>query len=117
MPRARNIPASREKRNRWLKKASGFYGGRSRLIRTARDTVWRAGAYSFAHRRKRPGDFRKLWIIRINAACRINGTTYSRFINALNKLNIGLDRKVLADLAVTEPNTFKTLVERCSAVQ
>ena len=97
--------------------ARGYYGGRSRLLRTAQDAVRRAGAYSYAHRRKRPGDFRRLWIIRINAACRLNGLSYSKFMHGLKVLNIEIDRKILAELAVFDANAFKVLTEQVSAIQ
>ena len=115
MPRVRNIVASRRRRKKLLKKAKGFQGARGKLLRVARDSVWRAGAYSFAHRRKRPGEFRKLWIIRINAACRENGLTYSKFMHGLILQNIQIDRKILADMAVKDPGAFKTLTEKVSA--
>ena len=115
MSRTRNRVASHERRKRILKDARGFYGGRSRLLRTARDAVNRAGAYSFAHRRKRPGDFRRLWIMRINAACRLYGLSYSKFMHGLDIINAEIDRKMLADLAVNEPGAFKTLAEKAGA--
>lgn len=115
MSRVRNVVASRRRRNKILARASGFYGSRGTLIRTARDTVHRADAYSFAHRRKRPGDFRRLWIIRINAACRQNGLSYSKFINGLSKLDIAIDRKILAELAVSDPGAFTALAVKASA--
>ena len=117
MPRARNLVASHKRRKKIMHKARGYYGGRSRLLRTAQDAVRRAGAYSYAHRRKRPGDFRRLWIMRINAACRIHGVSYSKFMHGLKQLNIEIDRKILAELAVHDPNVFKVLTERVSAVQ
>jgi len=117
MPRARNLVASHKRRKKIMHKARGYYGGRSRLLRTAQDAVRRAGAYSYAHRRKRPGDFRRLWIIRINAACRINGVSYSKFMHGLKQLNIDIDRKILAELAVNDPNVFKMLTEKVGAVQ
>ena len=117
MPRTRNTVASHERRKRIRQKAKGYYGGRSRLLRTARDAVRRAAAYSFAHRRKRPGDFRRLWIIRINAACRLYGLSYSKFIHGLNQAEIRIDRKMLADMAVKDPGAFKALAERVSAAQ
>jgi len=114
MPRSRNTTASHARRKKILKQARGYYSGRSRLLRTARDAVWKAGAFSYAHRRKRPGDFRRLWIMRINAACRQYGLSYSKFIHGLNLQNIQIDRKILADLAVNEPGAFKALAERVS---
>jgi len=115
MPRSRNLVASHARRKRIRQKARGYFGSRHRLLRTMQDAVRRAGAYSFAHRRKRPGDFRRLWIIRINAACRINGLSYSKFINGMNKQNIHIDRKMLADLAVNDPGAFKAVADKVSA--
>lgn len=115
MPRSRNIAASHERRKKIMKQSRGYFGGRSRLLRTARDAVRRAGANSFAHRRKRPGDFRRLWIIRINAACRMHGLSYSKFMHGLMMQGIDIDRKMLAELAVKEPGIFKELTERVSA--
>jgi len=115
MSRVRNRVASHQRRKKLRSQAKGYYGGRSRLIRTVRDAVNRARSYSFAHRRKRPGDFRRLWIVRINAACRLHGLSYSKFIHALDLLKIEIDRKMLADLAVKEPDAFKELAEKASA--
>jgi len=94
------------------KAASGYYGARSRLIKTMRDAVRRAGSYSFAHRRKNPGMFRKLWITRINAACRLNGLSYSQFMHGLVICNIEIDRKMLADMAVNDQVAFAQLAEQ-----
>jgi len=115
MPRSVNSAASHERRNKIRKAARGYYGARSRLLRTMRAAVRRAGQYSFAHRRKRPGDFRRLWITRINAACRLNGLSYSKFIHGLTLTGVLLDRKVLADLAVQNPAAFTALAEQARA--
>ena len=117
MSRVRNRVASHRRRKKIIKKAKGYYGARSRLLRTVRDAVRRAAAYSYAHRRKRPGDFRRLWIIRINAACRQYGLSYSKFIHGLNEQDIKVDRKILADMAVNDPGAFKALAEKVSVVQ
>ena len=117
MPRARNLVASHKRRKKIMHNARGYYGGRSRLLRTAQDAVRRAGAYSYAHRRKRPGDFRRLWIIRINAACRLHGLSYSKFMHGLKVLNIEIDRKILAELAVFDADAFKVLTEKVGAIQ
>ena len=117
MPRAKNVVASRQRRKKILQRAKGFYGGRSRLLKTSRDAVWRALTYSFAHRRRRPGDFRRLWITRINAACREHGISYSKFMHGLDLQNIQIDRKMLADMAVKDPGAFRALTERVSAAQ
>ncbi len=117
MPRTKNVVASRRRRKNISRKAKGYYGGRSRLLRTMRDAVRRAAANSYAHRRKRPGDFRRLWIIRINAACRRYGLSYSKFIHGLKEQDIRIDRKMLADMAVREPGAFKALAEKVGAVR
>jgi large subunit ribosomal protein L20 len=89
----------------------GFVGGRGRLLRTAKETLVRAGVYAFRDRRNRKRDFRKLWIIRINAAVHLHGLRYSEFIAGLKKANIELDRKILADMAVADPEGFEKVVE------
>ena len=98
-------------KNRLFKKAKGYVGGRRRLYRTAKENLVRAGVYSFRDRRNRKRDFRRLWIIRINAACRAHGLRYSEFIAGLQKARIELDRKILADMAVADPQGFETVVE------
>ena len=115
MPRARNSAASHKRRKKLRQQAKGYYGARSRLLRTARDAVNRAGMHSFMHRRKRPGDFRRLWIMRINAAVRESGLSYSKFIYGLSQMNVEIDRKMLADLAVKDPGAFKALAEQARA--
>lgn len=113
--RATGTPASRARRKKWLKRAKGFRGGRHRLYRTAREAAQRAMYNEYKHRRTRKRDFRRLWIIRINAACRMFETTYSRFIDSLKKADILLDRKVLADIAVRDIDTFGKIVEEARA--
>jgi large subunit ribosomal protein L20 len=98
-----------------LKQAKGYYGRRKNTIRIARQAVEKAGQYAYRDRRVRKRTFRALWIQRINAAARAHGLTYGRFINGLNKAGIELDRKVLADIAVHEPQAFQSLVEAASA--
>jgi large subunit ribosomal protein L20 len=95
--------------------AKGHKGQRHRVFRRANESVLHALDYAYRHRRERKGDFRKLWIARINAAARINGTTYSRLIDGLNKAGITIDRKVLADLAVREPHAFATIAQKAVA--
>ena len=111
MPRSTNNPAAKRRHKKFLKAAKGNYGGRSRLYRTARETVQKGLKYAYRDRRNRKRDFRRLWIIRINAATRLYGLSYSRFIDGLNKAGINLDRKVLADMAVRDSNGFQKLVE------
>ena len=110
MPRATNVPATRKRRKKWLTRAKGFFSGRRRLYRSARETVQRALRFATAHRRRKKRDFRRLWTIRINAACRQEGMSYSRFISGLKKAKIQLDRRSLADLAVRDGEGFKKLV-------
>ena len=98
-----------------MKEAKGNFGGRSKLYRTAVETVMRAKAFATAHRRDRKGDFRRLWITRITAACRAADTSYSKFIKALKDANIELDRKILAELAMNDPETFAKLIEIAKA--
>jgi large subunit ribosomal protein L20 len=97
-------------KKRLFKKVKGFVGGRRKLIRTAKETLVRAGVYAFRDRRNRKREFRKLWIIRINAAVRMHGLRYSEFIAGLKKANIELDRKILADMAVADPSGFEQVV-------
>ena len=110
MPRATNAPASRSRRKRMLLAAKGYRGWRSTKFRYAKNAVWHGLTYSFAHRKDKKADFRALWMQRINAACRAQGITYSRFIDALKKANIALDRKVLADLAVNDAKAFSAVL-------
>ena len=111
MPRSTNAPASRRRRKKVLKRAKGFFSGRRKLFRTANETVMRAMAYATRDRKRRKREFRRLWNTRINAACREYGTTYSRFINALKKSKVNLDRKSLADLAARDKKAFQKIVE------
>ena len=111
MPRVRRGTKRHNKRRRVLKLAKGYYGTRSRAYRIAKQAVDRALAYSYRDRRQRKRQFRRLWIARINAAARLNGLSYSRFMDGLNKAGSQLDRKMLADLAVREPEAFAKLAE------
>jgi large subunit ribosomal protein L20 len=106
MPRAKRGFKKRNRREKVLKLAKGYWGARSHNYRTAKEAVEHALIYAYRDRRARKRDFRGLWIIRIKAAAKLNGLTYSRFIQGLKKLNIGLDRKVLAEMAVNAPQTF-----------
>ena len=112
MPRATNAPASRERRKRVLDSASGFRGRRSKLFRYAKDATMKAKYWSYRDRKTRKRNFRMLWIARVNAAARANGLTYSRFIEGINAAGITLDRKILADLAVTEETVFQGIVAK-----
>ena len=115
MPRATNNPAAKARRKKYLKQAKGFVGGKSKQYRQARETVERAMAYAYRDRRNRKRDFRRLWIIRINAAARLNGLSYSHFINGLKKAEIDIDRKMLSDLAVEDASAFTKLAEAAKA--
>ena len=110
MPRTTNSVASRRRRKKILKQASGAYGGRSRLFQNAKETVRRALRYAYRDRRTRKRDFRRLWIVRINAATRMEGISYNSFINGLKLAGIEVDRRTLAELAVKDRGTFVTFV-------
>lgn len=111
MPRTRKSQARRKRHKKILKRAKGFRGGRHRLFTTVTDAVHKAYQHQYADRRRRKRDFRKLWIQRINAATRVYGLPYNRFINGLAKANVEVDRKILAELAVNEPDAFVKLVD------
>ena len=114
MARTKTSVHSKKRRRQVLNRARGYYGNKSRSFRAANEQVMHSGNYAFRDRRARKGEFRKLWIQRINAACRENGTTYSRFINGLKISGIEVDRKNLADLAVNDPEAFNALVDIAS---
>ena len=111
MARVKGGVHAKKKRRAVLGKAKGYYGNRSRSFRSANVAVMHAGQYAFRDRRARKGEMRRLWIQRINAACRIHGMSYSRFINGLNLAEVEVDRKVLADLAVRDDDAFAALVK------
>ncbi|OGV98100.1 MAG: 50S ribosomal protein L20 [Nitrospinae bacterium RIFCSPLOWO2_02_FULL_39_110] len=111
MPRAVSGVVSRKRHKKVLKLAKGYWGARGRLFKKARETVDRALVYSYRDRRVRRRDFRMLWIARINAAARLEGLSYGEFMHGLKMANIELDRKVLADMAVNDPTSFKKLAE------
>jgi large subunit ribosomal protein L20 len=115
MPRAKGGYKSTRRRKRIRKHAKGFRGGRSKLWKAAVEAVHRKWRYALFHRRKKKGDFRTLWIARINAAARELGITYSRLIAALDKAGVALDRKILSDLAISDPTAFKKVVETAQA--
>ncbi len=115
MPRATNNVAARQRRKKILKAAKGYKLGKSRLYKTAKDQVEKGWLYAYRDRRAKKRHFRSLWITRINAACRLNDISYSVFINKLQKANIDLDRKVLADMAIKHPEDFSSLVKQVSA--
>lgn len=111
MPRAKRGFKARRRRNKVLKQAKGYYGGRSKLIRTATEAVEKGLDYAFKDRRAKKRDFRALWNIRISAAAKECGTSYSKMISSLKKAGIVLDRKVLAEVAMSNPKDFATLVQ------
>lgn len=111
MPRANSSVPRHRRHRKIVKQAKGYYGARSRTFKAAKDAVWKAGLYAYRDRRQRKRQFRRLWITRINAAARLNGMTYSAFIAGMNDNGLELNRKVLADLAVHNPNTFTELVK------
>jgi len=110
MPRAKRGFKARRRKNRILKHASGYHSARSRLFAYAKEVVMKAWVYSYAHRRRKKRDFRRLWITRINAAARTNGTSYSRLMHSLKAANIGLDRKILSELAIVDAAAFSKVV-------
>jgi large subunit ribosomal protein L20 len=112
MPRVKRGVTAHRRHKKILKQAKGYYGARSRIFRVAKQAVIKAGQYAYRDRRQRKRQFRALWITRINAQARANGITYSQFINGLKKANIGLDRRVLADLAVHDKAGFAAVVEQ-----
>jgi large subunit ribosomal protein L20 len=116
MPRAKKGFKARRRRNRILKWAKGYRGKRGNCYKPARETVHHAWTFMYRHRKERKGDFRRLWIIRINAAARTIGVSYSKLIGALAKAGIALDRKALAELAITDPHAFKAVALEAQAV-
>ena len=115
MARVKRAVSSKKHRRATLDRAKGYYGNKSRSYKSANEQVMHSLQYAFRDRRARKGEFRKLWIQRINAACRLNGISYSRFISGLKAADIEVDRKVLADLAVSDPTAFTALVEAAKA--
>jgi large subunit ribosomal protein L20 len=112
MPRAVDGTRRKDRRKKILGQAKGYWGKRSKLFRTAKDQVMKSLTYAYRDRRNRKRDFRSLWIARISAACRAEGLTYSRFMNGLLRANISLNRKALSNLAIEDPQAFKTLVAK-----
>ena len=112
MPRVTNSPASRKRRKKVLKYAKGYFGNKSKLFRYAKEAVQHAWQYAYIDRKKKKANMRGLWIVRLNAACREAGISYSRFIEGLHAANITLDRKVLSDLAIRDEVAFNALVKQ-----
>ena len=115
MPRATNAPACRERRKRVLKKAKGYRGRRSKLFRYAKDATMKGQYWAYRDRKTRKRTFRYLWIQRLNAAARAHGLTYSRFMEGLTATGIGLDRKVLSDMAINDEPAFKAIIDQVVA--
>ena len=109
MPRVKRGVAAKKRKNRILRKAKGYYGARSRLLKTAREAVEKGWRYAYRDRKQRKRQFRVLWIARINAAARENGLSYSRFMDGLKKADVEIDRKVLAQIALSDPKAFGEL--------
>lgn len=115
MPRAVDGTRRLARRKKLLKKAKGYWGRRSKIFKHAKETVWRAGAYSFRDRRAKKGEFRSLWITRLSAACRADGISYSRFMHGLHLAGITLNRKLLSNMAIEDQAAFKNLIETAKA--
>ena len=115
MARIKGALATRKRRNKVLKLAKGYWGGKSKLFKTAKEAVWKSGQYAYISRRLKKRDFRRLWIARISAACKMNGMNYSTFINGLKKANIGLNCKMLFEIAINEAAGFTALCEKAKA--
>lgn len=116
MPRATNSPASRRRRTRVLKQAKGFRGSRSKLFRQAVEAVDRSMVLATKHRKERKRDFRQLWIARISAACRQEGLSYSRLLEGLTKAKVALNRKMLSEIAIRDPQGFGVIVQQAKAI-
>ena len=115
MARIKGAMMTRKRRKKVLKLAKGYYGGKSKLFKTAKEAVMKSGQYAYIGRRLRKRDFRRLWIARINAAAKMNGMNYSTFMNGLKKAGITMNRKMLAELAVSDAAAFTALVEKAKA--
>ena len=112
MARVKGAMMTRKRRKKVLKLAKGYYAGKSKLFRTAKQAVMKSGQYAYIGRKQRKRDFRRLWITRISAAAKINGMNYSTFMNGLKKANVGLNRKMLAEIAISDPAAFTALAEQ-----
>ena len=115
MARVKRGVIARRRHNKVLKAAKGYYGARSKVFRVAKQAVIKAGQYAYRDRRNKKRTFRRLWIARINAAARMNGMTYSRLINGMNKAQIAVDRKVLSDIAIHDAAAFTAIAEKAKA--
>ena len=115
MARIKGATMTRKRRNKVLKLAKGYYGSKSKLFKTAKQAVMKSGNYAYIGRKQKKRDFRRLWIARISAACKMNGINYSTFINGLKKAGIELNRKMLSEIAIADPEGFAALVEKAKA--
>ncbi|MDE6733448.1 MAG: 50S ribosomal protein L20 [Oscillospiraceae bacterium] len=115
MARVKGALATRKRRNKTLKLAKGYWGGKSRLFKTAKEAVMKSGQYAYIGRKLKKRDFRRLWITRISAACKANGMNYSTFMNGLKKANITLNRKMLSEIAINDAAGFTALTEKAKA--
>ena len=115
MSRVKRGMRTRARHHKILKQAKGYFGHKSKLFKVANQQVMKSGNYAYRDRKNKKRNFRSLWIQRINAACRVNGLSYSRFMNGLKKANIALDRKVLSDIAITDPKGFAALCEQAKS--
>ena len=115
MARIKGATMSRKRRNKVMKMAKGYYGSKSSLFKTAKQAVMKSGQYAYVGRKQKKRDFRRLWITRISAACKLNGMNYSTFMNGLNKAGITLNRKMLSEIAIADPAAFTSLTEKAKA--
>ena len=115
MARIKGAMMTRKRRNKTLKLAKGYYGSKSRLFKTAKQAVMKSGQYAYIGRKQKKREFKKLWITRISAACKMNGMNYSTFINGLNKAGVSLNRKMLSEIAISDPAAFTALTEQAKA--
>ncbi|GAB4451665.1 MAG: 50S ribosomal protein L20 [Armatimonadaceae bacterium] len=116
MPRVKRGVMTRKRHNNVIKQAKGYFGLKKNVFQVAKEAVMKSGNYAYRDRRNKKREFRRLWIARINAACRNEGTTYSAFMSALTKSDVGLDRKVLADMTINDPAAFAALVKQLNLV-
>lgn len=115
MARIKGATMSRKRRNKVMKMAKGYYGSKSSLFKTAKQAVMKSGQYAYVGRKQKKRDFRRLWITRISAACKLNGMNYSTFMNGINKAGITLNRKMLSEIAIADPAAFTALTEKAKA--
>ena len=117
MARVKGAMATRKRHKRVLKLAKGYRGAKSKLFRTAKQAVMKSLSYAYIGRKQKKRDFRKIWITRISAACKLNGINYSQFMNGLKKANIEINRKMLSEIAIADPAAFTALVEKAKAAR